>query len=182
MPSNVPSKKVTAAFGAVQYDGTNAAFIAGCFDGGTVVGTPGTTCVIDINGSFNIEISTGDWVAVSQGGFYGRFTPAQYAAAWTEIYSASQVTSLTAPVNAIGIGTVPTLGANAQATVHVELSADFGGTSYSAAAALHGGTALLGALTILSTTKVDGNTVDVVVKNTGLASLSGAGVFVVASA
>lgn len=81
----------------------------------------------------------------------------------------------------VGTASVPTLLTTQSATVAVTLKIPFFNTSYSAVAVVTGALNLLGALQINSVTIVDEDTVNVVVQNTGLLTLSGASVLVVAT-
>lgn len=83
-------------------------------------------------------------------------------------------------VLAAGQGSVPTLVLNGTATVTVTVKPSFKDTAYQAVAQVIGGTSVLGALSVQSVTAMSVNTVNVVVKNTGLATLSGASVLVTA--
>lgn len=88
--------------------------------------------------------------------------------------------ALPPPVLAVGVATVPSLLGNTQTTVQVTITPTMPDTSYTAVAVITGGVALLASLSVLSTTKVSGSRVDVVVRNTGLLTLAGASVLVVA--
>lgn len=84
------------------------------------------------------------------------------------------------PVLGSGITSVPSLNGGASTTVNVPITPELPDTSYTAAAVLIGGTALLASLTVTSTSKISGAQVDVTVQNTGLLPLSGASVLVAA--
>lgn len=86
------------------------------------------------------------------------------------------------PDQSAGVATIPSLIGNAQTTVSVTLNPAFPDTSYSVASVISGGASLLASLSILSTTKTSGSQVDVVVKNTGLLTLAGASLLVIAVA
>lgn len=79
---------------------------------------------------------------------------------------------------ALGVNSVPTLLGAAQATVQVAIKPTFADTNYQATAVVTGAVNLLASLSVLSVTVVNGTRVDVVVRNTGLLSLSGASVLV----
>jgi len=81
---------------------------------------------------------------------------------------------------ALGIATVPTLLGNSQTTVQVTITPTFADTDYQASAVLTGAVSLLASLSVLSTTVFSASRVDVVVRNTGLLSLSGASCLVAA--
>lgn len=93
-------------------------------------------------------------------------TAAAYAARYSDHGPQAAVSAGSAPV--------PTLGASASTTVGVTIAPAQAGTTYSAAAHLVGSSTLLADLEILSTTVVDSDTVNVVVRNNALLSLGGA--------
>lgn len=80
----------------------------------------------------------------------------------------------------LGVGSVPTLVGAAQATINVTIKPAFLDTNYVATALVTGAVNLLASLSVLSVTIVNATTVAVVVRNTGLLSLSGASVLVAA--
>jgi hypothetical protein len=123
-------------------------------------------------------INTGDYVIADPNDANSSIfmTPADYA----DLYRDQPI--IPAVTLAAGSATVPSLIANAQTTVAVDLNVAFPNTSYTPVAFLSGGVSLLASLSILSTTIVDADTVNVVVKNTGLITLAGATVTVVATA
>lgn len=79
-----------------------------------------------------------------------------------------------------GWGAVPSLLLGQSTTVDVTLKLPFFDTNYAAIAFISGGLALLGALQITSVTVIDEDTVRVGIQNTGLVTLSGANVGVLA--
>src|ERR1044072_4938950 len=85
------------------------------------------------------------------------------------------------PLRSFGVSAVPELAASASDTVSVTLAPDMSDAGYGATAQLFAGVDI-SALQVNSVTVVDEDTVDVVVENTGLVSLSGANVMVVAFA
>lgn len=84
------------------------------------------------------------------------------------------------PVSALGVASVPSLAGNTQTTVAVTIQPTLSGVGYTAAAALTGSVSLLSSLSILSVTNASAAQVDVVVRNTGLLTLAGASVIVIA--
>jgi hypothetical protein len=80
----------------------------------------------------------------------------------------------------LGVGSVPTLLGSAQATINVTLKPAFADTNYVATAIVTGAVNLLASLSVVSTSIVNATTVSVVVRNTGLLSLSGASILVAA--
>lgn len=172
MPTNTPALRVTPRVGAVQYDGTNASFIAGCLTDGSVNSASGSTCNIQVAESFNFDCPVNHWVLVDGSGNYnGVLSPEAFETAWAIIPSA---------VAGLGIEPVPLLAANAQTTVNVTIVPSMVDMDFTVAPALSGGSNLLANLAILSHTVISESQVDVVVKNNGLLSLSGAAVFVTA--
>jgi len=85
------------------------------------------------------------------------------------------------PVISAGAAAVPSLGIGASAVVAVTLKAGMGVTDYQAVAWLTGSQQLLGALEIVGLPAVDtASVVKVTVKNSGLLTLAGATVLVLA--
>lgn len=124
------------------------------------------------------ELVSGYAAVVPQGdtdetGFY---SPEVFA----EWFVAADSVILGPPVLAQGIASVPALNGGASTTVNVPVTPELPDTSYTAAAVLLGGTALLASLTVTATSKISGAQVDVTVQNTGLLPLSGASVLVAA--
>lgn len=81
---------------------------------------------------------------------------------------------------AAGTNTVPTLGAGASTTVSVTIKPTLPSTSYTVAAFLLGGVNLLGNLQVTGTAVISTSQVNVTVQNTGILSLGGASVCVIA--
>lgn len=81
---------------------------------------------------------------------------------------------------AVGYAVTPSLGVGASATVAVDMVPALPDSGYNVGVALAGSAQLLGALAILSATVVDADTVNVVIQNNGLLTLSGATVLVTA--
>lgn len=84
------------------------------------------------------------------------------------------------PTLSAGSAAVPTLLGSASAVVAVTLKLGMGSTDYQAVPVLTGAANLLGSLSITATSIVSGTAVNVTVQNTGLLSLTGATVLVVA--
>lgn len=78
----------------------------------------------------------------------------------------------------LGIAAVPTLLGSTQTTVQVTIKPAFADTNYQATAVVTGAVNLLASLSVLSVSVINTSRVDVVVRNTGLLSLSGASVLV----
>ena len=162
---------------SVKYDGTNSSEVL------TVYGLSGHSCSIvsesggvlvinDATIGVNFTINSGEWTYID---------PAdsnQHGETITNTVFSDQF--FKTEVSA-GIAGVPTLLLSQSATVTVTLKIPFFDTSYTAIAMISGSLNLLGALQINSVTIVDEDTVNVVVQNTGLVTLSGASVVVVAT-
>jgi len=159
---------------AVQYDGTNAADIMAYIDSLYAPNTCNLSGTTLLSPNYNYDI--GDWVTRkwSDNPHYGRIAGNLFTTNHFYPFIAS------GDLISIGIGVVPLLGSNAQATVAVTLQPGFADSSYQAVALVLGGAPLISALSVLSTTVTGSGTVNVVVKNTGLLSLSGASVLVTA--
>ncbi len=164
----------------IVYDGTNsAAVLAFCqMDPSTAVWSieSETGGVLTLKQVYDApafyELGVGDLVVTI--GAPGQAGPNPMGAnAFADFYKPLPPAALS-----LGTATTPNIGANAQATVTVTLAPAQSSATYLAASALAGSSQLLGALSILSTTIVDADTVDVVVKNTGLLALAGATVVV----
>lgn len=106
----------------------------------------------------------------------------------TQTTTAANLATLTAQFNtlapsvmlSVGISPVPTLLGSTNATVAVPLWPAMPSSSYTPHAQLFSNGIAIGALTILSTTATSTTNVNVVVRNTGLLSLTGAFVLVAA--
>lgn len=173
---------------ACQFSGANSTEVLGMMNTYTniysITSTSPTSLVID-SSMFGISVTMAntDWVVMNTAIPFGTFTNTDYNAMITskdKIVADAVAAAVANPVQALGVATVPSLVANAQSTVQVTIKPTLATTSYSVASAISGGITLLSALSILSTTIVSGSRVDVVVKNTGLVTLSGALVTVVA--
>lgn len=90
------------------------------------------------------------------------------------------LSSVTDPVLSAGYASVPSLLAGASTTVQVTLRLAMADTSYQEIPALTGTAQLLGALSITGSTIVSKTRVDVTVQNTGLLTLAGSTVLVIA--
>jgi hypothetical protein len=170
MPTNTPALRVAPRIGAVQYDGTNASFIAGCLDAGSVNSSSQSTCNIQVGESFSFDCPVTHWVLVQDGNYNGIISPEQFESLWVALPSG---------IAGLGVEPIPTLTAGAQTTVSVNVVPSMLDEDYTAAPGISGASNLLASLSVLSHSIVDQNTVDVTVKNNGLLSLGGAAVFVV---
>jgi len=173
-------------FGAI-YDGTNSADFNTAISNFTIVSEVGGVLTFDSDNPGYVA-NTGDWIIWLQGAVANVFSPSQFATFLTTVPTdervddlATDLTTLEAVVDAlgdaamlsVGAAAVPTLLASAQVTVSVTLYPTLPDTSYTPHTQLFGGINL-GPLEILSTTVVSTTVVDVVVRNNGLLSLTGA--------
>jgi len=159
---------------ATQYDGTNSSeILAASSVGAEIVSEEDDVLVISTTYLGTSTYHVGDWITVSG----GKIASEDFEAQFRIIEDAP-----TTPDQAAGVSSVPSLVGNAQTTVPVTISPAFPNTSYSVAPVITGGVNLLSSLSVLSTSKISGSQVDVVVKNTGLLTLAGASVLVVAVA
>lgn len=170
---------------AIQYTGSNSADIDSQVPGVSITSEVGG--VLTLN-SGAIVLNTGDWILFNSFQTFG-LPNTLYHNEWgcvalcdelQEVADDLSTLSAVPAVRSIGVAPVPTLIASASTTVSVTLNPAMSGSGYSAVATLFAGINIA-ALTINSVTVVDADTVDVVVQNTGLVSLSGSNVMVVAS-
>lgn len=84
------------------------------------------------------------------------------------------------PQISAGSASVPSLGLGASTVVPVTLMLGMGTTSFQAVAVLSGSQQLLGGLEITATAVVSATVINVTVRNTGLITLAGATVLVIA--
>lgn len=191
MPLNLPPTRVVPDTRAVQYDGTNAAYIAGSIQGASVLSSNGSMCEIEIVGfvTFTITVNLNDWVLVLAGVFQLVLTDSHYQACQAEVLSANEAeAAMVAAIAAIeatvslGVANVPALGASQEEDVVVVLATSMPDDTYSVAPVLSGSGNLLSALTIVSYAIEDETQVTVRVRNNGLISLGGAKVIVLAAA
>lgn len=160
-----------------KYTGANSAEVldVGELSGHTcsVVSESGGVLVFsDDTASVQKTINTGEWVYIdpeSPNSIAEVVTNTRY----NELFFKTEISA--------GTAGVPTLLLAQSATVVVTLKIPFFDTSYTAVAAISGSLNLLGALQINSVTIIDEDTVNVVVQNTGLVTLSGASVLVIAT-
>lgn len=165
---------------SVKYDGTNSALVM------TMLGNLGfgggyTLAVADANhmvctrvAAPDLEIPVNMWATLSPDSVLQIVTESEMLRQYKTLdQMAVDLAGATPAVIAIGVGTVPAMLLNAQATVQVTIAPAFANTSYNVATVLSSQTGLLANVSIVSSTKVSGSRVDVVVKNTGLASLAG---------
>lgn len=162
---------------SVKYDGTNSAEVVQVgelsgHDCSIVSESGGVLVVSDDTASQQRTLNTGEWAYIdpeSPNSVFETVTNTRF----DELFFKTTVSA--------GTAGVPTLLLSQSTTVVVTLKIPFFDTSYVATAVLAGSLSLLGALQINSVTIVDEDTVNVVVQNTGLVTLSGASVLVLAT-
>lgn len=178
------AQPVVAKYRYIQYTGSNSAELHAevAMD---IVSESGGVLVafIPANGSQQYTINTGDYVVYFENMIGEIDTSAnEFNRRWRCDRTCDQVTAAIAtPVRSLGVAPVPTLVASANTTVSVTLDPPMPNSSYVASAKLFAGVNISD-LSIVDVTVVDEDTVDVEVENTGLVSLSGSNVLVVATA
>lgn len=166
----------------LAYDSTNSAAILDFVDASGVwtIDSEGSGVLVlkqVVSGETNyFTINNGDVVLSDDQGGLGAVIP---AAQFPNLYIDSSVLENVVVLGA-GVATVPSLIGGASTTVSVTLSPSMPDTSYQKVAILTGGASLLATLSITSTAIVDEDTVNVTVQNTGLVTLAGATVLVMA--
>lgn len=193
------SEYVLRTWIAIQFNGSNMAEILAA--AGAV-----PACSRDMaKGIFPWPINPTDWVVIrGNTGRVMRRTNAQFHAGFREgsevasdiadeVLATPQVQQALRDYGAFGIAVVPSLLGQAQTTVQVTIRPTLPDTTYTPVAILSGAVGLLASLSVLSATPVATNgplvsggpnvpgssaRVDVVVRNTGLLTLSGGSVFV----
>lgn len=168
----------------IQYTGSNSAEMNAEVPL-TVISESGGTliCQCPVGDSREWEIHTGDYVVYYESAIAEvDITTYEFERRWRCTQTCDEVTAAVAtPVRSIGVAPVPTLIASANTTVSVPLDPPMPDAGYSAVAKLFAGVNIAD-LEIVSVTVIDADTVDVEVENTGLVSLSGSNVLVIASA
>jgi len=176
---------------AIQYTGSNSADIIAQAPDVTLVSESAGVLTLDNLGNL-LVLSTGQWLKWATFVPMEVLTDNQYQTEWEcfarcdlmDVVADLQddVTTLeTAAANgsmrSVGVSPVPTLVLNQSATVAVQLNPAMPDASYSAYAFLFAGVSIAN-LAINSVTVVDADTVNVVVQNNGLVTLTGANVMV----
>lgn len=160
---------------AALYDGANGSDIADWLGDATFVSEGVSGVVLEMSYGGEITIAPNRYVVRKDSySLEGDYSPTDFSNKF------KIVPSNIAYKVGVGLANIPTLVGAAQTTIAVNLSDTFSSNSYDANAVILGGTGDLAQLYILSTDIVDGNSVDVVVKNNGLLTLSGAQVQVIA--
>lgn len=178
-------------FESFQYDGTNGADIRDQLNAYTTGSDPwtiisesgGVLHVRNTVNSENIFVPELDHLVLGQRDsafVLGVMTETQLGNNYVDLVTEIGNTVLASNAQAMGVAVVPALTASGSTTVQVTVGPPLPDTSYAPAAVLIGGASLLGSLSITSTTAVSTTRVDVVVQNTGLLTISGASVLVIA--
>lgn len=169
---------------AVQYDGTNSADIDAAIPDLTIVSETGGLLTIESNGGQHAAPVGGYFLYNSTGVVYDGITSASFEDTYQVIPEPATVAaleedlaSLPPALGAIGAATFGAIGPSQNAVVPVTLTPAMPDTDYTIGTPVIFGGTNLGALTIVSTTVVDTDTVNVTINNGGLVSL-GASVLV----
>lgn len=196
----MPAINLTDRVLAVQYDGTNSAEIDGLITDFTIDSEAGGVLMFTSGGNPFVA-NTGNWVRYTQGFVLNTHTTASLDtlfirnAVYTDLPDTAaieaDIDALQDAVEALeasgggllsaGVKECPLLIVG-NTTVAVDIIPAMPDTSYTPHAELFASVALLGVLTIGSITVVDANTVNVVVNNGGLISVTGANVLVTVTA
>lgn len=192
----MPAIAIVDNFQAIQYTGSNSAEIDGLITDFTITSESGG--VLNFTSQFlNLSANTGDWIRFRLGQVEGVFSSSAFSAGYAQYPTqgsfdalAGNVSTLSATVTSlgvstaqsVGIGEVPTLLLNATAVVPVTLLPAMPSSSYTVNRGIFAPAGVLANITITATSIVSSSLVNVTVQNTGLASLSGARVLVVAKA
>lgn len=166
---------------ALKYDGTNSSaiisaassYFASAANGNNFVsGSVASGTITIYTDQYNFNMVADQWLVQDKETVWATNNTAHFNVFYRPAPSVQSST---------GNALVPVLTASAETTVAVTLVPALADSNYSVASSIVGNSAsLLDDLDILSTTIVNANTVNVVVKNNGLISLSGANVFVTA--
>lgn len=194
----MPAIDIVDRYNAIQYTGSNSAEIDGLVTHLDIITeTGGVLTVESPTGTSITPINTNDWVRYNQGvvvsvhdtsSFNNYFV---HNAVYADISSfGADISDLQDAVDALeavpamlsaGVKECPLLIVG-NTTVSVDIIPSMPSSTYTPNAQLFASVAVLGALSISSVTVVDANTVDVVVNNGGLVSLTGANVLVTVTA
>lgn len=194
----MPAINVVANYKAIQYTGSNSAEIDAAITQFDIVSETGGVLTFESpTGSAWPTVSNGDWIGFISGAVSSVQSNTDHNNSFTRnaIYSdisgfASDITDLQAAVDALesvpallsaGVKECPLLIVG-NTTVAVDLIPALPDTSYTPNVQLFASVALLGVLSIGTVTIVDTNTVNVVVSNGGLVSVTGANVLVTITA
>lgn len=190
----MPAIDVVPKLKAIQYTGSNSAEIDSLIPNFDIVSEAGGVLTIESpTGTAWPSVNTNDWIGYTQGVVSSVQSNTDYNnsfirnAVYTDVSGfADDISDLQDAVGDLqaapalmsaGIKECPLLIVG-NTTVSVDLIPAMPDTSYTPNAQLFASVALLGSLSITSATVIDTNTVDVVVANGGLVSLTGANILV----
>lgn len=175
----MPAINIVDKIMAIQYDGSNSAEIDSLITYLNIVSETGGVLTVESGGT-NFVLNTSDWARYAQGTVTSKFSNSDF----NFFYQRNAVHDDLAAVSGVlsaGVKECPLLVVG-NTTVSVDITPAMPDSSYTANAQLFASVALLGSLSISSVTVVDTNTVDVVVNNGGLISLTGANILVTVTA
>lgn len=170
MPS--PMFNVAQLSQAVQYTGSNSADIDAQVPNVSIISESGGVLILDVNGN-PLTVVTGDWVIFNVSGV-AALQDSQFLTEWDCVVRCEEMSSV---VSAIGIALVPTLDPTDSVIVPVTLNPPMPTATYTAYASRFSSTSTSD-LAINSVTVVDTDTVNVLVQNMGLTTISGASIMI----
>lgn len=197
----MPAIDIVERYNAIQYTGSNSAEIDSLVTYFDIVSEVGGVLTVESpTGTAIPAINTNDWVRYNQGVVVSVHNTSSFNnffvrnAVYSDLPDTSaieaDIAALQTDVTALE-SSVPLLSAGVKecpllivgnTTVAVDIIPAMPDTSYTANAQLFASVALLGSLSISSITVVDTDTVNVVVNNGGLVSLTGANILVTVTA
>jgi hypothetical protein len=176
---------------AIRYDTTNRAEIQALVTNTALVSESGGVLVLESpSGSSTWTINTNDWVVYTQNMITGAMSQSAFDFFYIRNAVYDDVTDLQEAIGDLqaidallsaGVKECPLLVVG-NTTVAVDIIPAMPNTGYTPRAELFASVALLGSLSISSVAVVDVNTVNVVITNGGLVSLTGANVLVTVTA
>jgi hypothetical protein len=175
----MPAIHITDRYNAIQYTGSNSAEIDSLITHLDIVSeTGGVLTVESPTGTAITPINTNDWVRYNQ----GVVVSVHGTTAFNNYFVRNAVyDDFATSVLSVGVKECPLLVVG-NTTVSVDIIPAMSSSNYTPNAQLFASVALLNDLSISSVTIVDANTVDVVVANGGLISLTGANILVTVTA
>lgn len=177
----MPAINVVEKVGAIQYTGSNSAEIDSLITNFDIVSESGGVLTAESpTGNAVPTINTGNWISYSQGAVVSVQSNTEFNNSYIRNAIYSDLAAVSGVLSA-GVKECPLLVVG-NTTVSVDLIPAMPSSSYTANAQLFASVSVLSNLAISSVTVVDADTVDVVVNNTGLVSLTGANILVTATA
>lgn len=184
----MPAINITDRYLAIQYTGSNSAEIDAAITQLDIISEVGGVLTVESPPSGGTYIiATGEWVRFTQGAIISKHTTSELNFNYIRNAIYDDVASLTSTVNtlsgqvntisaagarSVGVRDTGTMLGSGNTTLAVTLTPAMPSGSYSASGMLFGPVAVLASLNILSVTAVNSTTVNVVVQNTGLLSLT----------